>query len=114
MNASALVQSPLKTSGSSPIGLASCARGTGRRFGGRLGPAGIGSPPSGGPLGGSPPPPPFPPPPPGGPPPPLRGLQSVGWGSSPSSTRLKALSNLEASLVSPSQVVLLTMAGCSY
>src|SRR5229473_1204451 len=100
MNASALVRSPLKTSGSSPIGLASCVRGTGRRFGGRSGPAGIGPPAFGGPSGGSPPPPPpFPPPSPGGPPPPPRGLQSGGWGSSPSSTRLKALSKLVASLV---------------
>src|SRR5713226_1694269 len=99
MNASALVRSPLKTSGSSPIGLVSCARGTGRRFGGRLGPAGIGSPSLGGPPGGSPPPPPF------LPPPPPHGLQSGGWGSSPSSTHLKALSKLEASLVSTSEVV---------
>src|SRR5258708_17850656 len=114
MNASALVRSPLKTSGSSPIGLASCARGTGRRFGGRLGPAGTGSPLLGGPPGGSPPPPPSPPPPRGGPPPPLRGLQSDGWGSSPSSTRLKALSKLEASLVSTSEVVWVTITGGSY
>src|SRR5216684_4988353 len=99
MNASALVRSPLKTSGSSPIGFASWARGTGRRLGGRLGLAGIGSPPGGGPPGGpgagSPPPPP--PPPSGGPPPPSYGLHSDGWGSSPSSVRLKALSNVVAS-----------------
>src|SRR5713226_9654340 len=100
MNASALVLSPLKTSGSSPIGLASWARGTGRRLRGRLGPAGIGSP-----GGGSPPPPPFPPPPslpppPGGPPPPSYGLHSGGWEPSPSLVRLKALSKVVASFSS--------------
>src|SRR5258707_1173777 len=113
MNASALVRFPLKTSGRSPIGLASCARGTGHKFGGRSGPVGIGPPAFGGPPGGSPPPP-FPSPSPGGPPPPPRGLQLGGWGSSPSSIRLKALSKLVASLVSTSEVVWVTMVGGSY
>src|SRR5260221_13523785 len=123
MNASALVRSPLKTSGSSPIGFALWARGTGRRLGGRLGPAGIGSPPAGGPPGGpgagSPPPPPFPPPPPGGPPPggpppPPYGLHSDGWVPSPSSVRLKALSKLVASFSSTSVLVWVTMVGGWY
>src|SRR5260370_8854615 len=97
MNASALVQSPLKTSGSSPIGFVSWVRGTGHRLRGRLGPAGIGSPPRGGPPGGpgpgSPPPPPFlpppppcPPPPPGGPPPQPYSLLSQGLLLAPSPT----------------------------
>src|SRR5258708_29402762 len=90
MKASALVRSPLKTSGRSPIGLASWARGTGRRLGGRLGPAGIGAPPPGGSpgSGGAPPPPP----PPGGFSPPLYGLHSGGWVGPASSVRLKSLS----------------------
>src|SRR5216684_4869425 len=97
MNASALVRSPLKTSGSSPIGFASWVRGTGHRLAGRLGPAGIGSP---GGLGAGSPPPPSPPPPPGGPPPsggpppPPCGFHSGGWLPSPSSVRLKALSKV--------------------
>src|SRR5258708_8796994 len=100
MNASALVLSPLKTSGSSPIGRASWARGTGRRLGGRLALAGIGSPPGGGPPGsGSPPPPPFPPPP-SPPPPPSYGLHSRVWLPSPSLVRLKALSKVVASFSS--------------
>src|SRR5258707_10091858 len=104
MNASALVRSPLKTSGRSPIGLVSWARGTGHRLAGRLGPAGIGSPPAGGPPGGpgagSPPPPPSPPPPLGGPPPPSYGLHSAGRLPSPLSVRLKALSKVVASFSS--------------
>src|SRR5713226_4601161 len=115
MNASALVRSPLKTLGSSPIGFASWARGTGRKFGGRLGPVGIRSPPPGGPPGGpgagSPPPPPFPPPPPGGPPPPPYGLHSDGWVPSPSSVHLKALSKLVASFSSTLVLVWVTMVG---
>src|SRR5229473_2800184 len=109
MNASALVRSPLKTSGSSPIGFASWAWGTGHKLGGRLGPVGTGSPSLGGPPGGSPPPPPFPPPPPGGPPPPPYGLHSSGWVSSPSSVRLKALSKLVASFPSILVLVWVTM-----
>src|SRR5216684_3413031 len=113
MNASALVRSPVKTSGSSPIGFASWARGTGRRLAGRLGPAGTGSPPGGGPPGGpgSPPPPSPPPPPPGGPPSPLNGLHSGVWLLSPSSVRLKALSKLVASFSSICVVVWVTMVG---
>src|SRR5258707_10137342 len=114
MNASALVQSPLKTSGRSPIGLVSWARGTGRRLGGRLGPAGIGPPPPGGPPGGpgagSPPPPP----PPGGPPPPSYGFHSGGWLPSPSSVRLKALSKAVASFSSTSVLVWVTIVGGEY
>src|SRR5260221_12668057 len=118
MNASALVRSPLKTSGSSPIGFVSWVRGTGRRLGGRLGPAGIGSPPPGGPPGGpgagSPPPPPPPPPPPGGPPPPSYSLHSGAWLLSPSSVHLKALSKVVASFSSTSVLVWVTMVGGWY
>src|SRR5713226_4932297 len=118
MNASALVRSPLKTSGRSPIGLVSWARGTGRRLGGKFGPAGIGSPPSGGPPGGPgaglPPPPPSPPPPPGGPPPPSYGLHSGGWLPSPSLVLLKALSKVVASFSCISVVVWVTMVGGWY
>src|SRR5258708_6641751 len=118
MKASALVRSPLKTSGSSPIGFASWARGTGHKFGGRLGPAGSGSSPPGGPPGGPAPPPPSPPPPPslppGGPPPPPYGFHWGGWASSSSSVRLKALSKLVASLVSTSELVWVTIVGGSY
>src|SRR5258708_1308329 len=118
MKASALVRSPLKTSGRSPIGLASWARGTGRRLGGRLGPAGIGSPPAGGPPGGpgpgSPPPPPSPPPPLGGPPPPSYGLHSGGWLPSPSSVLLKALSKVMASFSCISVLVWVTIVGGWY
>src|SRR5258707_9664635 len=116
MNASALVLSPLKTSGSSPIGLASWARGTGRRLRGRLGPAGSGSPPGGGPPGGGspPPPPPSPPPPPGGSPPPSYGLHSGGWELSPSSVRLKALSKVIVSFSSTWVLVWVTIGGGSY
>src|SRR5258708_7230277 len=113
MNASALVRSPLNTSGSSPIGFASWAWGTGCRLGGKLGPVGTGSPPPGGAPGG-PSPPPSPPPPPGGPPPPPCGLHSDGWVLSPSSVHLKALSKLVVSLASTSVVVWVTMAGGSY
>src|SRR5229473_8074130 len=112
MNASALVQSPLKTSGSSPIGFASWAWGTGRKLGGKLGLAGIGSP--GGPGGGPPPPPPSPPPSSRGPPPPPCGLHSGVWGFSPSSVHLKALLKLVASFVSTSELVWVTMVGGSY
>src|SRR5216684_754776 len=112
MNASALVRSPLKTLGSSPIGFASWARGMGWRLGGRLGPAGIGSPPpGGGPGAGLPPPPPPPPPPPGGPPPPSYGLHLGGWLLSPSSVRLKALSKVVVSFSSTSVLVCVTMVG---
>src|SRR5260221_7142258 len=115
MNASALVRSPLKTSGSSPIGRASWARGTGRRLAGRLGPAGIGSPPGGGPPGGpgggSPPPPP---PSPSPPPPPSYGLHWAGWLLSPSSVRLKALSKVVASFSCTSVLVWVTMVGGVY
>src|SRR5216684_8974229 len=116
MNASALVRSPLKTSGSSPIGFASWARGTGRRLAGRLGPVGTGSPPGGGLPGGpgSPPPPPPPPPAPGGPPPPLYGFHSGGWLPSPSSVRLKALSKVVASFSCISVLVWVTMVGGVY
>src|SRR5258707_2918977 len=117
MNASALVRSPSKTSGSSPLGFASWARGTGHRLAGRLGPAGIGSPSGGGPPGGhgagSPPPPP-PPPPPGGPPPPPCGFHSAGWLLSPSSVRLKALSKVVASFSCMSVLVWVTMVGGLY
>src|SRR5258708_5905336 len=120
MNASALVRSPLKTSGSSPIGRASWARGTGRRLAGRLGPVGIGSSPGGGPPGGpgaGSPPPPFPPPsppPPGGSPPPSYGLHWAGWLLSPSSVHLKALSKVVASFSCTSVVVWVTIAGGVY
>src|SRR5258707_11491128 len=113
MNASALVRSPLKTSGSSPIGFASWAWGTGHKLGGRFGPVGIGSPPSGGTPDG-PFPPPSLPPPSGGPLPPPCGLHSGGGASSPSSVRRKALLKLVASLVSTSEVVWVTMVGGSY
>src|SRR5216684_5917813 len=113
MNDSALVQSPLKMSGSSPIAFASWAWGTGRKLVGRFGLAGIGSPPSGrppsGPCGG--PPPPFPPPspppspPPGGPPPPWNSFHSHGWGPPSLSVHLNALSKLVASLASTSELI---------
>src|SRR5713226_2479776 len=90
----------------------------GRRLAGRLGLAGTGSPPSGGPpsgpCGGLGPPPPFPPPPPGGPPSPPYGLHSDGWESSPLSVRLKALLKLSASFVSTWELVWVTMVGGSY
>ncbi|SRR5258707_13801632 len=105
MNASALVQSPLKTSGRSPIGLASWARGTGHKLGGRFGPAGAGSPPAGGPR------PPSPPPPPGGPPPLSYGLHSGGWLLSLLSVRLNTLSKVVASFSSIPVLVWVTMAG---
>src|SRR5713226_4050052 len=108
MNGSALVQSPLKTSGSSPIAFASWAQGTGHRLAGRFGPAGTGSPPPGPPGG-----PPALSPPPGGPPPPWNGLHTGGCGSS-SLILLNALSKLAASLVSTSVLVWVTMAGGLY
>src|SRR5258708_21025464 len=122
MNASALVRSPLKTSGSSTIGLALLARGWGRRLAGRLGPAGGGSPPGGrppgGPGAGSPPPPPPPPPPPsparGGPLPSPNGLHSAGWLLSPSSVRLSALSKLVVSFSCILVLVWVTIAGGLY
>src|SRR5258707_15892824 len=120
MNASALVRSPLKTSGSSPIGRASWARGTVRMLAGSLGPGRLGSPPGGGPPGGPgagspPPPPPSPsPPPPGGPPLPSYGLHWVGWLLSPSSVRLKALSKVVASFSCTSVLVWVTMVGGVY
>src|SRR5229473_8678157 len=117
MNASALVRSPLKTSGRSPIGFASWARGTGRRLRGKLGPAGTGSPPPGGPCGGpgpGSPPPPSPPPPPGGPPPPSYGLHSAGRSLSPSSVHLKALSKVVASFSCTSVLVWVTIVGGVY
>ncbi|SRR5258708_11620843 len=112
MNDSALVQSPLKTSGSSPIAFASWAWGTGRRLAGRFGPAGTGSPPPG-PPGGSPGGPPTLSPPPGGPPPHWNGLHTGGCDSS-SSVLLNALSKLVASLVSTSVLVWVTMVGGLY
>src|SRR5258707_6257422 len=115
MNTSALVRSPLKTSGSSPIGFMSGVRGMGRRLAGKFGPAGIGSPPAGGPPGGPPPPHLLPPsPPPGGPPPLPWGFHSIDWELSPSSVHLNALSKLIASLVSTSKLVWVTMVGGSY
>src|SRR5229473_3839977 len=119
MNDLALVQSPLKTLGSSPIAFISRAWGTGRRLAGRFGPVGTGSGPPGGPPGGpptpSPPPggPPGPSPPPGGPPPPWNGLHSGGCGSSPS-VCLNTLLKLVASLVLTSELVWVTMVGGSY
>src|SRR5258708_18103552 len=100
MNGLALVQSPLKTSGSSPIAFASWAQGTGHRLAGRFGLAGTGAPPPG-PPGGPPalsPPPGGPPPegpPPGGPPPPSNGLPTGCCGSS-SSTLFYTLLKLPA------------------
>src|SRR5713226_3443246 len=113
MNDSALVRSPLKTSGSSPIAFASLAWGTGHRLVGRFGSPPPGSP--GGPPGG-PPDPPLPDPegpPPGGPPPPWNGFHS-GGGSSPSSALLNALSKLVVSLVSVSEIVWVIVASGLY
>src|SRR5258708_31739279 len=97
------------------MGRASWAGGTGRRLAGRLGPAGIGSPPGGGPPGGpgggSPPPPP---PSPSPPPPPSYGLHWAGWLLSPSSVRLKALSKVVASFSCTSVLVWVTMVGGAY
>src|SRR5258708_34859673 len=105
MNASALVRSPLKTSGRSPIAFVLWAQGTGCRLAGRAGPAGIGSPPAGPPGG-----PPALSPPPGGPPPPWNGLHVGGCGPS-SSVLLNALSKLVASLALTSVLVWVTMVG---
>src|SRR5258708_9738264 len=118
MNDSALVRSPLKTSGSSPIAFASWAWGTGHRLAGRFGPAGAGSPPSGppsGPPAPSPPPggPPALSPPPGGPPPPRNGLHAGDCASS-SLVLFNALSKLIVSLVSTSELVWVTIAGGLY
>ena len=119
MNNLALVRSPLKMSGSSPMAFMSWAWGTGRRLAGRFGLAGTGSGPPGGPPGGPPapsPPPGGPPglsPPPRGPPPPWNGLHSGGCGSSPS-VHLNTLLKLVASLVLTSELVWVTMVGGSY
>src|SRR5258708_37783621 len=102
MNDSALVRSPLKTSGSSPIALASLAQGTGCRLAGRFGLPSSGPP--GRPPGG---------PPPGDPPPPWNGFYSGGGGPS-SSALLNALSKLMASLVSVSELVWVIVAGGLY
>src|SRR5258708_3778564 len=108
MNDSALVRSPLKTSGSSPITFASLAQGTGHRLVGRFGfpPSG----PPGGPSGG---PPDLPLPDPRGPSPPWNGFHS-GGGDPPSSALLNALLKLMASLVSVSEIVWVIAAGGSY
>ena len=113
MNDLALVRSPLKTSGSSPIAFASLAQGTGHRLAGRFGlpPSG----PPGGPPGG-PPNPSLPDPgspPPGGSPPPWNGFHS-GGGDPPLSALLNALSKLIVSLVSVSEIVWVIVAGRSY
>src|SRR5258708_26983220 len=109
MNDSALVRSPLKTSGSSPIAFASLARGTGCRLVGRFGlpPSG----PPGRPPGGPPGPPPLDP---GGPPPPPWNGFHSGGGSSSLLALLNALSKLVASLVSVSELVWVIVAGGSY
>src|SRR5258708_1262279 len=113
MNDSALVRSPLKTLGSSPIALASLAQGTGCRLAGRFGLPSSGPPgrPPGGPPSPSLPDPRGPPP--GDPPPPWNGFYSGGGGPS-SSALLNALSKLMVSLVSVSELVWVIVAGGLY